>query len=191
MKISITYPHIEKHIKRHKKVLNVIKLLMLLAAIICPSVNVAVGGEAWSIIVLMSLYMVYTMTLSTDLVEYNRMSQFIKFVGCLCVLLTLIDSLLSPGWSIVAVSVILCCGLSISGILLFTDLEKQKHNLFPVLLLIVIAIIRTILGVFFYSGENRIASIVVGMFVLTLTVLCVIALGSDFVRELRCRFHVR
>ena len=44
MKISITYPHIEKHIKRHKKVLNVIKLLMLLAAIICPSVNVAVGG---------------------------------------------------------------------------------------------------------------------------------------------------
>lgn len=46
MKISITYPHIEKHIKRHKKVLNVIKLLMLLAAIICPSVNVAVGGES-------------------------------------------------------------------------------------------------------------------------------------------------
>ena len=43
MKIRITYPHIEKHIKRHKKVLNIIRLLILLAAIICPSVNIAAG----------------------------------------------------------------------------------------------------------------------------------------------------
>ncbi len=191
MKIRITYPHIEKHIKRHKKVLNIIRLLILLAAIICPSVNIAAGGKAWSIVVLMSLYMVYTMALSTDLVEYNRMSQFIKFVGCLCVLLTLIDSLLSPGWSIITVSVILCCGLSISGILLFTDLEKQKHNMFPMLLLIVIVIIRTIIGVCIYRGANRIVSIIMGMFALILIVLCVIALGGDFIRELRCRFHIR
>ena len=119
------------------------------------------------------------------------MSQFIKFVGCLCVLLTLIDSLLSPGWSIITVSVILCCGLSISGILLFTDLEKQKHNMFPMLLLIVIVIIRTIIGVCIYRGANRIVSIIMGMFALILIVLCVIALGGDFIRELRCRFHIR
>lgn len=191
MQIKITYPHIEKHRVLHEKMMNLIKSLILLTAVICPIVNIAAGGKAWSIIVLMSLYMVYTMTLSPALIEYNRISQFIKFVGCLCVLLTLIDSLLAPGWSIIAVSVILCCGLSVSGILLFTDLEKQKHNMFPIILLIAIGIIRAIIGVCFYHGGNRIASIIMGIFALVLLILCIIALRSDFVRELRCRFHVR
>lgn len=191
MQVKITYPHIEKRRVLHEKVVNLIKLMILLAAVICPIVNIAAGGKAWSIVVLMSLYMVYTMTLSPALVEYNRISQFIKFVGCVCVLLTLIDSLLAPGWSIITVSVILCCGLSISGILLFTDLEKQKHNMFPIILLIAIGIIRTIIGVCFYNGGNRIASIIMGIFALVLLILCITALKNDFVRELQRRFHVR
>ncbi len=44
-------------------------------------------GEGMELIVLMCLYMIHTLILSPDLVEYDRISQFIKFIVCLCTLL--------------------------------------------------------------------------------------------------------
>ena len=82
MKVDITYPPVEKRRQRKKKLIRAAGWLMLLAAVICPVVNLAVGGKAWSLIVLMGLYMTWTLVLSPDLVEYNRISQFIKLLLC-------------------------------------------------------------------------------------------------------------
>ena len=82
MEIKITYPYIEKNSLIRRRLLEAIEWLVLLAAFVCPIINIAVGGKAWSIIVLMSLYMIHSLILSPDLVEYNRMSQVIKFVIC-------------------------------------------------------------------------------------------------------------
>ena len=191
MKIEITYPPIPKRASRRKKNLPAVKFLMMMSAFACLAINLEIGGKAWSLVVVMSLYMIWTLVLSPDLVEYNRISQFIKFVACLCVLLTLIDVFLSPGWAVIAVPVIFCCGLSISGILFLTDLEKQKQNMLPMLLLIAAAIIGTIAGLCVCSGEGRVAFVVMGVFACSLLFLCVITLGHDFMRELRCRFHTQ
>ena len=101
---------------------------MLAAAIASVLVNWATGGKAWSLIVLMSLYMVWTLVLSPDLVEYNRISQFIKLITCTCILLTLIDVFLISGWAVIVVPIVGFGGLIVAGILFLTDLERQKQN---------------------------------------------------------------
>lgn len=60
MKINITYPHVEK-IKetRQIKVLNICRIILLLIAIICPIINIIVGGKPWSLMVLLVLHACY------------------------------------------------------------------------------------------------------------------------------------
>lgn len=191
MKIEITYPPVPKRNLRHKKALRMVKWLCFFAACICPAINLATGGKAWSLIVLMSLYMLWTLVLSPDLVEYNRISQFIKLIACSCVLLGLIDIFLAPGWAIEVVPIVCFCGLSISGVLFFTDLERQKQNMLPMLLLIGTALIGSAVGLGVWHGESNWALVVMGVVALVLLVICIATLGNDFLRELKRRFHIQ
>ncbi|MBP3359637.1 MAG: hypothetical protein J6N52_02185 [Clostridia bacterium] len=191
MEIKITYPHIERRGLKRRQFLGAIEWLILFAAFVCPIINIAVGGKAWSIIVLMSLYMIHTLILSPDLVEYNRISQFIKFIICLCILLVLIDVFLHPGWVAFATSVICCCGLIVSGTLFFTDFRRQKKNMFPMLLFVAFSIIRAIVGICLFAGEVRASFILMEVLSLILLLMFAVTLGNDFIRELHCRFHIR
>lgn len=186
MDIKITYPPIEKRVLKRKKALTIIKWLILFAAVICLFVNIETGGRAWSLIVLVSLYMIWTLILFRSMVEYNRISQFIKFVLCLGVLLMAIDTALFP-----VIPIIFGSGLIISGILFFTDLEKQKKNMFPMLLLIIVTAIVAIIACCLCSGLVRTAFLVMGYCSAILLVICIVTLKSDFIRQLRCRFHVK
>ena len=139
----------------------------------------------------MSLYTVWSLVLSPDLVEYNRISQFIKLITCSCILLTMIDIFLAPGWAIEVVPIVCFGGLTIAGVLFFTDLEKQKQNMLPMLLLIFLAIIGSIVGLCLWHEESRWALAVMGAFALALLFACAVTLGNDFVRELRRGFHIK
>ena len=75
MNIKITYPQVSKKKQTLRNIINILKILSIIAVIACPIVNIATGGKAWSLVVLMSIYMVWTLVLSPDLVEYNRISQ--------------------------------------------------------------------------------------------------------------------
>ena len=191
MKIKITYPPVEKQKLHRRKLLSILRWPILFAALICPVMNIVTGGRAWSLIVLMALYMVWTLLLSTDLVEYNRISQFIKLVICSCVLMTMIDVFLAPGWAIEVVPIVGFCALAVSGVLFFTDIERQKQNMLPMLLLIFFALAGSVTGLCLWHEESRWALAVMGAFALALLVACMAALGSDFIRELRRRFHVK
>ncbi len=191
MKIKITYPSVKKHKLQYKKFLSIIRWPILFAAYICPIMNIVTGGNAWSLIVLMSLYIVWTLILSPDMVEYNRISQFTKLITCSCILLTLIDVFLAPGWAIEVVPIVCFCGLVISGILFFTDFERQKQNMLPMLMLIFFAIIGSIVGLCLWHEESRWALAVMGAFAVALLIVCMVTLGNDFVRELRRRFHIK
>lgn len=191
MKVEITYPPVPRRSLRHKKALGAVKWLCFFAACICPAINIATGGKAWSVIVLMSLYMLWTLVLSPDLVEYNRISQFIKLIACSCVLLALIDVFLAPGWAIEVVPIVCFCGLSISGVLFFTDLERQKQNMRPMLGLTVIALLGSVVGLCVWHEESNWALVVMGVIAFVLLVACIATLGNDFLRELKRRFHVQ
>ena len=56
-------------------------------------VNLCVKGPFWSIIVILSLYVIWTFVLSPDLVELNRISQTIKVTVWSSILLVVIDLL--------------------------------------------------------------------------------------------------
>lgn len=191
MEIKIVYPHIEKRSLKLRQFLNAIEWLILTAAFICPVINIAVGGKAWSIIVLMSLYMIYTLIISPDLVEYNRISQFVKFIICLCILLMLIDVFLYSGWVAFATSVVCCCGLIVLAALFFTDFNRQKKNMFPMLLFVVFSMIRAAVGICLSVGETRASFIFMEVLSLVLLLVFVTMLGKNFMQELRCRFHVK
>ncbi len=91
MNIKITYPAVEKRRLERQKFLHILRWPYLAVAIACPIVNYCVGGKAWSIIVLMGMYMAWKLVLSPDLVEYNRLSQTIKVLILSCGMLALID----------------------------------------------------------------------------------------------------
>ncbi len=191
MKLSITYPALGKRRLQRRKLLSIIRWPLGFAALICPVLNLVTGGKAWSLIVLMSIYMFWTLILSPDLVEYNRISQSIKLIACTCILLTLIDVLLAPGWAIEVVPIVCFCGLTVSGILFFTDLERQKQNMLPMLLLIFFAMAGAGIGLCLWHEESRWALAVMGTFAFILLIACAAALGRDFIRELQKRFHTK
>lgn len=190
MKVKNTYPSEVKCKFQRRKILNVAKWPFLVAIFACPIVNVCVGGKAWSVIALVGLYFLWTMLFSTDLIEYNRISQAIKFITLACVILTLIDVILAPGWAVIVVPIVCFGGLIISAVLFYTDFEKQKHNLLPMLLLATASLIASIVCLSAFEQMRNWETIAMGCVSLALLVVLIITLGSEFFRELKRRFHV-
>ena len=191
MKLKITYPQPERRRLRRRRLLEILRWPFLFAALVCPALNLVTGGSAWSIVVLISLYTVWTLVLSPDLVEYNRISQFIKLIVCCCALLISVDLFLAPGWAVEVVPIVCFGALAVSAVLFFTDLERQKQNMLPLLMLIFFAIAGSAAGLALWREESRWALAVMGVTAVTLLTACAVTLGSEFLRELRRRFHTR
>lgn len=189
MDIKITYPAVAKRIKLISVVRFVLNILALLACIVCPIVNLCTGGKAWSVVVLMGIYTLWTLVLSPDLVEYNRISQFIKLVLCACVLMGLIDYFLAPGWALDVICIVAFGALVVCAVLFFSDLQRQKQNMMPMLTLILLCLIGCGTGVGIWREQARWSIFVMGGIALSLLVACIFILGKDFIRELKRRFH--
>jgi hypothetical protein len=191
MKLKITYPPVEKRKLQRRHLLRIIRWPVLFAVVMSPVVNYILGGKAWSLIVLMSIYMAWSLVLSPDLVEYNRISQSIKLISFSCSLLAMIDFFLSPGWAIDVVPIVCFGGLVITGVMFFTDIDRQKQNMLPMLFLIVVAIIGSIVGLSIWHEKVRWPFAVMGATAVLLLVACIITLRGEFLRELKRRFHVK
>ena len=189
MNIKITYPQVSKKKQTLRKIINILKILSIIAVIACPIVNIATGGKAWSLVVIMSIYILWTMLLSPDLVEYNRISQFVKLITLTSILLVIIDVFLASGWVIKVDGILRFSGLIIAGVLFFTDLDRQKHNMLPLLFLIFLAIVTSILELCLYHGNGKWIAIVMGSVALALLIAIIIVLGNYLIKEIKKRFH--
>ena len=76
MKVKITYPVVTKYKLRRSQMIEVLRWPFLVAAVICPVMNLVTGGISWSLIVLPALYMGWSFIISPDLVEVNRMTVY-------------------------------------------------------------------------------------------------------------------
>jgi len=153
-------------------------------------VNLCVGGPLWSIIAVLSLYMIWKLVLSIDLVEYNRISQSIKFAAWSCILLALIDILLVNGFAFFVIPIVCFGVLAICIVLFFTNLEMQKHNMFPLILFIFVSIVGSSVALYFHHGAGDWPYMVLlGLSVVFLLAL-IIVLGQDFRIEMKRRFHI-
>ena len=191
MKVEITYPRQSKKKLKLVESRHWTKWPFLLAAYACPIVNIFVGGKAWSIIVLWSLYILWTFIFSPSLVEYNRISQFVKGLAYISILLILIDIFIAPVWIRGTVTLLFFGGLTTTGFLFFTDLERQKQNMMPMLWIIFIAVFGVILSLIFWLKESGWELIVMGSIAIALLIACLLILPRDLIRELKKRFHTK
>lgn len=191
MNIKNTYPSANNKGSNRKKVLEYLRWPFILSAILSLLVNVIIGGIWWSVIVIAALYMIWHLFISTDLVEYNRISQFIKATIYSCVLMFLIDNFLIGGWALDVISIVSFASIIISGILFFTDLNRQKQNMLPILFLMFIAIVWCIVGLLSALELKSWSLIVLGSVTLFLLLAIIVTLRGDFIREIKCRLHIK
>lgn len=191
MKIKITYPKVSPKIIKHQRLINFMKWPLLIAVVICPIINLITGGKAWSLVVLMSIYMAWDLVISRDLVEYNRISQFVKLITLTSLLLITIDVFLAPGWALEAVPILIFSGLIVTSVLFFTDIKKQKQNIFPFLFLILLSIFSSIIGLSFYHEKDSWPLTVMGIVALFLLITLSITLKENIINELKKGFSVK
>ena len=191
MKIKITYPKVSPKIIKHQRLINFMKWPLLIAVVICPIINLITGGKAWSLVVLMSIYMAWDLVISRDLVEYNRISQFVKFITLTSLLLITIDVFLAPGWALEAVPILIFSGLIVTSVLFFTDIERQKQNIFPFLFLILLSIFSSVIGLSFYHEKDSWPLTVMGVVALFLLITLSITLKENIINELKKGFSVK
>lgn len=191
MKIKITYPKVSPKIIKHQRLINFMKWPLLIAVVICPIINLITGGKAWSLVVLMSIYMAWNLVISRDLVEYNRISQFVKLITLTSLLLITIDVFLAPGWALEAVPILIFSGLIVTSVLFFTDIERQKQNIFPFLFLILLSIFSSVIGLSFYHEKDSWPLTVVGAVALFLLITLSITLKENIINELKKGFSVK
>ncbi len=191
MKIKITYPKVSPKIIKHQRLINFMKWPLLIAVVICPIINLITGGKAWSLVVLMSIYMAWDLVISRDLVEYNRISQFVKLITLTSLLLITIDVFLAPGWALEAVPILIFSGLIVTSVLFFTDIERQKQNIFPFLFLILLSIFSSIVGLSFYHEKDSWPLTVMGAVALFLFITLSITLKENIINELKKGFSVK
>ena len=191
MKIKITYPKVSPKIIKHQRLINFMKWPLLIAVVICPIINLITGGKAWSLVVLMSIYMAWDLVISRDLVEYNRISQFVKLITLTSLLLITIDVFLAPGWALEAVPILIFSGLIVTSVLFFTDIESQKQNIFPFLFLILLSIFSSIVGLSFYHEKDSWPLTVMGAVALFLLITLTITLKENIINELKKGFSVK
>ena len=191
MKIKITYPKVSPKIIKHQRLINFMKWPLLIAVVICPIINLIIGGKAWSLVVLMSIYMAWDLVISRDLVEYNRISQFVKLITLTSLLLITIDVFLAPGWALEAVPILIFSGLIVTSVLFLTDIERQKQNIFPFLFLILLSIFSSIIGLSFYHEKDSWPLTVMGAVALFLLITLTITLKENIINELKKGFSVK
>lgn len=190
MEIKITYPIVDKKKIQRRMLIKWTGWPILLVAIISVITNVLVGGLMWSVVVVAGLYMFWHLILATDLIEYNRISQFIKLSIYSCILILLIDLFLIGGWALEVISIVVFCSVLVSVFMLFTDFNRQRQNLFPMFFLIVLGLIWATVGLLSMDIKRWILICLAAIATLSL-ISILIVLKGDFLKELRCRFHLK
>ena len=190
MNIKYTYPKPKRKKQVRKALKTVTFYVFIFAAFITLMLNLIIGGSPWSLVVVYSMYFVWTSFIDTDLVEYNIVSQSIKFISNSCVLLILLSIIYSVTPLIENVVPYIVIGsIIIMTILYFSDMQRQKRNLFPIILFIFV----TLIPAFVYTinpSYNDWEMPVMGILSLSFLILCLMSLRGEFISELTKRFHI-
>ena len=190
MNVEMIYPEVPRHDMFLLKLRRVLRLVFLLAIIVCPIVNIAVGGKAWSAVVVWCILIAWNIFVSPDVIEFGLMRQGVKMVLFAAVLQILIDQLLIPGWAGFVIPLFGTGALIFTAVIFVTDIHTQKQNMMPMIWLIFLALIFFIMAQIGWPELNW-PMIVLGSTAWLLTFLGVIIFHKDLLLELKKRFHLQ
>ncbi len=190
MDVEIVYPTTTPSQRHRAWLIDWAKWPFLAAAYTCPILNLALGGPAWSVVVLWGLWMIWSFTFSPALVELNRISQAVKLVVDAVILMVLIELLLTPGWAVEVVPIVSFGALIVVAVLFFTDFRRQRQNMAPMLVLAVLCLVMAVTGLIFWESSTKWSLIVLASLAGALLIATFLVPGASLVREAQKRFHV-
>ena len=191
MHVKNTYPSKTQKYGGRKSVLTIFRWPFIVLAVASLIVNIIVGSPYWCVVGIFSLYSIWSLFISPDLVEYNRISQSVKGLTHACILLALIDIFLAHGFALFVVPIVGFGGLTICIVLFYSNIKTQKHNLLPLINFVFIAIIGSAVTLIFHHSENEWPLIVLLCLSVVFLITLAIVLRKDFGREFQKRFHIK
>ena len=187
MKVEVTYPVIDKQSRLLYKIRNVIRYLCVLGALSCVIVNILVKGKAWSVVVVWSIWMAWSLLFSPDRIEFNFISQISKAIIYVCVLLLLIDVTLVHGWADFVIPIVLFSGLLAATGFFMSDIRSQMKNSMPLIWIMLLSLAVT--GYMIVTRPHiEWPVFVLGGIALAL-LLVFLFFHQEFILELKKRFH--
>ena len=190
MNIEIIYPNVGKPALFMAYFRKVLRWLLIIAAITCPIVNLAVGGKAWCLVAIWVILGVWDILAKPDVIEYSLIRQTVKATIYVCVLLVLIDQLLAPGWASFVVPIVACGALIVTVVIFVSDIHTQKQNLMPLIWLVFLSLLLSGLTLAGWP-ERSWPMITLGALSLLLIIVGLITLRKEIWLELKKRFHIQ
>lgn len=188
MKVKIIYPAQDRISLLVPRLREALKWCLSASVAVCPVINLCTGGKPWSVIVLFGAFMLWSLVLSPDIVQYNLISQTSKLLAYSCVLLLLIDMLLAPGWAAFVIPIVSFSGLALIAVMFFADIKKHRQNMMPMLWVAAISAVSVAATSVAWS-EISWPMIVLGCIAAAVVVLSVSVLGKGVFREIKKYFH--
>lgn len=189
MEIEITYPKIKPASFRYEWLRKIILALYAIAFVVCGTVNLCVGGLPWSLLVFGGQWLFWISVVERPLVEFTFLSKFSATLINVCIFLVLLDLIVGNGFSYSVVPIICFSLLIIQALVFFVGFKRQKGNLMPMFLMIVIGLIALTLAHigFLQMGWSV---IVLGSVSVFLLILCLSVFFKPIRREFAKKFHV-
>ena len=189
MNLNVVYP--AKSIRRDLRRIAIYwaKYPFVLGAIASLVVNLLIGGPLWSAIVIWGLWLIWQFFFIPTLVEHNRTSIAVK-TSINVTILIIIIYLIYPAWPGVEVAALVVGGgLIITAFLFFSNVARQKQNVFPLLIFVLISIIFASVAYIFRQEEPLGWAMLVAIsLALAIFLSTAIILKINFIRELKKRF---
>ena len=189
MDVTIAYPAIRRRLLTEQRIRGFFFLLFLAAAVACGIVNLCVGGKAWSLVVVWSLWLAWSGIITRPLVENHWMGRTTHLLLYVCVLLVLIDVLLAPGWSDFVVPIIGFGLLIALGALFFSNLPRRRQNVLVMFWVSLAGIAAFLCAAFGWLAMSW-PMIVLGSLAPALMIAGIAVLRRQLLVELQKRFHI-
>lgn len=187
MNPKIIYPVPERQKMFYRNIRNLFRIIFLISGAICVLVNILVGGKAWSLIVVWSLFSFWRLVFSLRLVEFSIYSHAIKVTFYLFVMMVLIDRFLAPGWAETVVPIVMFAYLLVMFVLFFVTYDKKEKHLVSIMMLGAFNLATIPYSIHSWPIENWIAfAFQCASFLLFLVMI--IVNWKDIIYELKVRF---
>lgn len=190
MKVDMTYPVPPKKQRWFERLRSIMRWVFVSAAIVCPVVNIWIGGKAWCVVVLWAMWSVWKAFLSPDMVELNLISQTVKALLYSVILLALIDMCLASGWALFVIPIVSFGALIVTAVFFFSDMNRQRQNTMPMIWLTLFSLVAFVASFSGWPVMNW-PMMVLGGVALFLSCIGLIAFRKALLLELKKRFHIK
>jgi len=191
MDVKSTYPTGKPKSHFWRIFCQIVTLIFLVSAPIAIIVNIFVGGPQWSVVVVLAEILIWASFLSPSPYNLNRISQFIKVLVSILILLIAVEVFIKGGWGLFVIPIVSWSGLTVIGILFLSDFRRQKHQSIPFLFIIIVCLVFGITGTFASFAEVKWVYIVLVGVSLAWLIVCIVLLNKTIWTDFKKKINTK